>query len=395
MNVSLATRASSSRYGRISAAPSAQFSPTASGRVWRTEFQNASVVWPESVRPDASVIVPDTMIGQRRCDRSKNASSAASAALAFSVSNTVSTRKRSTPPSASASIASPYDAASRSNVTLRAPGSLTSGEIDAVRFVGPSAPATKRGLSGVFALRRAAKILFAQALALDHRAHGAVEHQDAVVKERGQLGGSIGLHLRLRYDESRDFSIACTAARRRHSIARYNVSADRHNQTGTRHAIVYRRFPHTYAHEASQTERSERTPADESAGGVHRLPIGDGIFLRRSPARGSPRCLERRSGLGNQSALRRPGEESRQHEPSGRVDLSQRTSLDRRRARARAGGLQRGLQRARRLRGAARRGAPSRQCRRLAQGRAAVGAVVIALRCDLLANVSSSLETGA
>src|SRR6266498_3031909 len=65
MNVSLATRASSSRYGRISAAPSAQLRPTASGRAWRTEFQNASVVWPESVRPDASVIVPDTMIGER------------------------------------------------------------------------------------------------------------------------------------------------------------------------------------------------------------------------------------------------------------------------------------------------------------------------------------------
>ena len=29
-----------------------------------------------------------------------------------------------------------------SKVTLRAPGSLTSGEIDAVRLVGPSAPAT-------------------------------------------------------------------------------------------------------------------------------------------------------------------------------------------------------------------------------------------------------------
>ena len=32
---------------------------------------------------------------------------------------------------------------------LRKPGSLTSGEIDAVRFVGPSAPATYRLRSGV------------------------------------------------------------------------------------------------------------------------------------------------------------------------------------------------------------------------------------------------------
>ena len=35
---------------------------------------------------------------------------------------------------------------------LRCPGSLTSGEIDAVRLVGPSAPATKRGRSGVWAV---------------------------------------------------------------------------------------------------------------------------------------------------------------------------------------------------------------------------------------------------
>jgi hypothetical protein len=32
---------------------------------------------------------------------------------------------------------------------LRLPGSFTSGEMDAVVFVGPSAPITQRGLSGV------------------------------------------------------------------------------------------------------------------------------------------------------------------------------------------------------------------------------------------------------
>ena len=37
-----------------------------SGRAWRTEFQNASVVWPDSVRPEASVIVPEMITGQRR-----------------------------------------------------------------------------------------------------------------------------------------------------------------------------------------------------------------------------------------------------------------------------------------------------------------------------------------
>jgi hypothetical protein len=40
-------------------------------------------------------------------------------------------------------------------VTVRTVASFTSGEIDSVRFVGPSAPATKRGRSGVFAVARA------------------------------------------------------------------------------------------------------------------------------------------------------------------------------------------------------------------------------------------------
>ncbi len=93
-------------------------------------------------------MVPETMTGKRRPARSKNVSSAKSAAFPFSVSKIVSTRKRSAPPSASPSIASPYEATRSSKRTLRAPGSLTSGDIDAVRLVGPSAPATKRGLSG-------------------------------------------------------------------------------------------------------------------------------------------------------------------------------------------------------------------------------------------------------
>ena len=45
---------------RRSFAPSAQFRPIASGCAWRSEYQNASAVWPESVRPEASVIVPET-----------------------------------------------------------------------------------------------------------------------------------------------------------------------------------------------------------------------------------------------------------------------------------------------------------------------------------------------
>jgi hypothetical protein len=97
-------------YGRISAAPSAQLSPTASGRTWRTEFQNASGVCPESVRPDASVTVPDTITGSLALRRSNASSIAKSAALALRVSNTVSTSRMSTPPSISASAASRYAA---------------------------------------------------------------------------------------------------------------------------------------------------------------------------------------------------------------------------------------------------------------------------------------------
>ena len=99
-----ALRDSSSMYGRISAAPSAQFRPTVIGRAWRMEFQKASTVWPDRIRPDASVTVPEIMIGSRRPVRSKNASIANSAALALSVSKTVSTSSTSTPPSTSASI---------------------------------------------------------------------------------------------------------------------------------------------------------------------------------------------------------------------------------------------------------------------------------------------------
>ena len=68
-------------YGRSCFAPSAQLRPTASGRAWRTEFQNASVVWPDSVRPEASVIVPEMMIGRSMPDSSTAWRAAKSAGL--------------------------------------------------------------------------------------------------------------------------------------------------------------------------------------------------------------------------------------------------------------------------------------------------------------------------
>ena len=62
-----------------------------------------------------------------------------------SVSNTVSIKIMSTPPAISARVTSEYAATSSSKLMLRNPGSLTSGDSDAVRLVGPKAPATKRG----------------------------------------------------------------------------------------------------------------------------------------------------------------------------------------------------------------------------------------------------------
>jgi hypothetical protein len=76
------------------------------------EFQKASVVCPESVRPEASVMVPETITGSRRPISSNTLSTAYIAALAFSVSNTVSMSRRSEPPRTSARVASEYVATS-------------------------------------------------------------------------------------------------------------------------------------------------------------------------------------------------------------------------------------------------------------------------------------------
>ena len=126
--------------------------PTESSGACETEIQNASTVWPERLRPDRSVIVTDAITGRRK-PRSSNARSIAnSAALPFSVSKTVSTSSRSTPPSSSPSACSWYAASRSSKPTARAPGSLTSRESEAVLFVGPSAPATQKVRPGCAAV---------------------------------------------------------------------------------------------------------------------------------------------------------------------------------------------------------------------------------------------------
>ena len=136
--------ASSRRWGRSSSAPSAQFRPTENRSACAVEMAKASGVWPDSVRPLASVMVPESMIGARRPTAVNASSHANSAAFALSVSKTVSMRTRSTPPSRSATTCSVYASASWLKVIARKPGRSTSGESEAVRLVGPTDPATHR-----------------------------------------------------------------------------------------------------------------------------------------------------------------------------------------------------------------------------------------------------------
>jgi hypothetical protein len=79
-------------------APKAQLKPTLNKGICEIEIRKASTVWPESVLPDASVIVPDTMIEYQYCARLYFFYSK-SAALAFNVSKMVSTNNKSLPPS--------------------------------------------------------------------------------------------------------------------------------------------------------------------------------------------------------------------------------------------------------------------------------------------------------
>ena len=72
--------------------------PTLSRSKCETECQNASIVWPESVRPALSMIVPETITGSRTSWSSKYLSMANRHAFMFSVSKLVSGNRMSTPP---------------------------------------------------------------------------------------------------------------------------------------------------------------------------------------------------------------------------------------------------------------------------------------------------------
>ena len=110
-----AIRARSATCGRISFAPSEQLTPTIRGSACSMEAQNASTVWPDSVRPERSTIVTEIQSGSSGA----TSRAAAIAAFAFSVSKIVSIRSRSTPPSRSPWICSAYDCATSSNDTGR------------------------------------------------------------------------------------------------------------------------------------------------------------------------------------------------------------------------------------------------------------------------------------
>ena len=75
------TLANSAIYGRMSVAPKAQFKPKVIGLACLKLFQKASTVWPDKIRPDASVTVPEIITGKHSPVFSKNSSIANNAAL--------------------------------------------------------------------------------------------------------------------------------------------------------------------------------------------------------------------------------------------------------------------------------------------------------------------------
>ena len=91
------------KYGFSWCAPKAQLKPTLNNGICEIEIKKASTVCPESVLPEASVMVPETIIGMSILRSSLTSSMAKSAAFAFSVSKMVSTKSKSTPPSIRAS----------------------------------------------------------------------------------------------------------------------------------------------------------------------------------------------------------------------------------------------------------------------------------------------------
>ena len=131
-----ATRESSWTYWRSAWAPSAQLSPTLSGRACATECQNASVVCPESVRPLASVMVPEIITGSRTPEPLEHVLDREDRGLGVQgVEDGLDQEQVGAAVDQAARAPRRRSPTSSSNVTLRKPGSLTSGESEA-RAVG-------------------------------------------------------------------------------------------------------------------------------------------------------------------------------------------------------------------------------------------------------------------
>ncbi len=109
------------------------------------------------MRPDLSGMVIEQMTGTLRAPSSNASRIANSAALALRVSMWVSGKSRSTPPSISAIAWALNASTSSRNVTERKPGSLTSGDSEALLLVGPIEPATQRGLPSSATARSTAR----------------------------------------------------------------------------------------------------------------------------------------------------------------------------------------------------------------------------------------------
>ena len=77
--------------------------PMLNNGICEMEIKKASTVCPDNVLPDASVIVPETMIGISIFRSILTSSIANKAAFAFNVSKIVSTKSKSQPPSINAS----------------------------------------------------------------------------------------------------------------------------------------------------------------------------------------------------------------------------------------------------------------------------------------------------
>src|SRR5258706_144592 len=146
-------RESSSMCGRNCLAPRAQLKPTESGFAWRTEFQNDSAVCPASVRPAEAV---SGSAGRVRVD-------------GFGL----------------------RDVGARLEV-------LRVDLADHLRARDGEEVVVAAQVLAEILEALAAELRFREVVALDHRAHGAVEHEDALLEgilERGKSGRACGYRL--------------------------------------------------------------------------------------------------------------------------------------------------------------------------------------------------------